>query len=238
MTNCTPLAILPQPNDASCGPTCLQAVYAYYGHALSLDRVIAEVESLESGGTLAVNLARHALRQGFDATIYTYNLEVFDPTWFAEPGIDLAERLAAQAEAKESVKLREATNSYLDFLSQGGVLRYRELTPQLIRWHLNHRRPILTGLSATYLYGCSREAAAGARLVNDDVRGVAQGHFVVLRGYDSDSRSVLVADPLHDNPRFESPYYQVGVHRVIGAILLGVLTYDANLLILTPPSAD
>jgi hypothetical protein len=46
---------------------------------------------------------------------------------------------------------------------------------------------------------------------------------------------VHVADPLQDNPRYGSHYYTVGMQRLLGAILLGVLTYDANLLVLEPP---
>jgi len=44
-----------------------------------------------------------------------------------------------------------------------------------------------------------------------------------------------VADPLEDSPRFEQRIYWLPIARVINAILLGVLTYDANLLILEPP---
>jgi hypothetical protein len=228
------LEILPQPDDSTCGPTCLQAVYAYHGRPEALARVIAEVEPLAAGGTLAVSLANHALARGWRALIYTYNLTVFDPTWFERPGVDLRERLETQARIKPDVKLREATGAYLRFLEQGGTLRMEELTPALIRRWLERERPILTGLSATYLYACAREVGE-KKLHFDDLAGVPQGHFVVLCGYDRDRREVLVADPLHDNPGFRVPSYWVGVERLIGAILLGVLTYDANLLVLEPP---
>src|SRR6185369_13364802 len=70
------LEILPQPDDITCGPTCLHAVYRYFGDVIGLDQVIEEVPQLETGGTLAVLLGCHALRRGYDATIYTYNLQV------------------------------------------------------------------------------------------------------------------------------------------------------------------
>jgi hypothetical protein len=226
------LEIQAQPDDSTCGPTCLHGVYRFYGDALPLPRVIREIAPLASGGTLAVQLACHALRRGYAATIYTYNLSIFDPTWF-ERDVDLPERLRAQAEAKEDPRIREATASYLEFLSLGGRVRFEELGTDLLRRFLEREQPILTGLSATYLYGCRRESGEEV-LVFDDVRGVPVGHFVILCGYDPETRRVLVADPLQDNPGFGSHSYEVGVNRVLGAILLGALTYDANLLLLEP----
>src|SRR5580765_1910367 len=71
--------ILPQPDDFSCGPTCLHALYRYYGEEISLDRIVAEVPMLESGGTLDVLLANHALARGYSAKVFTYNVQMFDP---------------------------------------------------------------------------------------------------------------------------------------------------------------
>jgi hypothetical protein len=61
---------------------------------------------------------------------------------------------------------------------------------------------------------------------------------VVLCGYAPKERRVLVADPLQDNPRYGVHYYWVHIQRVLGAILLGVLTYDANLLLVEPPGTQ
>ena len=90
----------------------------------------------------------------------------------------------------------------------------------------------MTGLSATYLYRCAREFGPNCDL--DDIRGVPAGHFVVLCGYDEKNRTVLVADPFLAHPFGPDHYYEVDAERVIRAILLGVLTYDANLLIIQP----
>jgi len=226
------LEILPQPDDTTCGPTCLHAVYAYYGDGMPLQQAIDQTHSLQGGGTLAVFLACHALARGYRATIYTYNLQVFDPTWFARPGVDLAERLRRQAEHKTSERLQLATAGYLEFIERGGQLRFETLHPGLIRRYLKRGVPILTGLSATYLYGSAREY--GPKSDFDDVRGDPSGHFVVLCGYEAEARRVAVADPLESNPMAPGRYYEIGIDRVIGAILLGVLTHDANLLIIEP----
>lgn len=230
------LQILPQPDPFTCGPTCLHAVYRYFGDDISLEQVIREAPQLEEGGTLAVLLACHALQRGYDATIYTYNLQVFDPTWF-EPGAPpLAERLHAQMLAKDLPKLQTATRAYLEFLELGGSIRMQDLTNDLIREYLSDSIPILTGLSATYLYRDAREY--GIHPEPDDIRGVPAGHFVVVCGDNREQRTVLVADPLLPNP-LPSPVedenlYVVDVDRLKCAILLGIVTYDANLLIIKP----
>jgi hypothetical protein len=228
------LEIQRQPDDATCGPTCLHAVYRYFGDDVALDDVITEVQQIEGGGTLAVTLANHALRRGYGALILTYNLTVFDPSWFEGRGRDLSEPLRAQARLKQDRKLAEATEAYLEFLRLGGELAMEDLTPGLLRRWLERDRPILTGLSATFLYRSPREIGSD-RLQEDDVRGVPTGHFVVLCGWDAEDRAVRVADPLEDKLRVQGHIYWVPVERVINAVLLGVLTYDANLLLLEPP---
>lgn len=223
----------PQPDDTTCGPTCLAAVYEYFGVSAALGEVIEAVPRLDDGGTLAVFLACDALRRGFRATIYTYNLQVFDPTWFAGPDVDIHAKLLRQAEEKSDAKLRRATRGYTEFLRLGGRLRFTDLTTRLVRGIIRRRLPILTGLSSTYLYRSRR--VHGPRDLPDDVRGSPCGHFVVLCGYHRQHRTVRIADPYLPNPvRRGELKYDVNIDRVIGAILLGVLTYDANLLVIQP----
>ncbi len=62
-----PIKILAQPDDSTCGPTALHAVYDSFGLELPLEQVIDEVHSLEDGGTLAVFLGQHAIENGFYA---------------------------------------------------------------------------------------------------------------------------------------------------------------------------
>ncbi len=225
------LDMMPQPDDVSCGATCLHAVYRHYGDALDLARLMREVEQLEGGGTLGVLLGCHALRRGYKVTLYNYNLAVFDPTWSALSSAELIDRLRQQMAVKQQRRLKVASRAYIEFMELGGEIRFSELSPKLIRRYVRGSIPVITGLSSTYLYQTAREY--GPRNDSDDVRGLPTGHFVVLCGYDMDSRDVLVADPYQANPR-KARYYEVGINRLICSILLGVLTYDANLLVITP----
>jgi len=222
------LAIQPQPTPSTCGPTSLHAVYNYYGDDIALDRVVSEVEMLEDGGTLSVMLATHALRRGYSAKIYTFNLTLFDPTWFdRERPVDLPARLREQARHKHGRKLQTATRGYIEFLKLGGEVCYEDLSSALIRRYLNKGIPLLTGLSSTYLYRESREMS---NQEPSDVAGEPQGHFVVLHGYNRELRQVAVADPWYPNPHSDAHHYMIGMERVVCSILLGIVTYDANLL--------
>lgn len=220
------LQILPQPDDETCGATCLHAMYNYYGESIDLDTIISEIPTWETGGTIAVLLGSHALHKGYKATIYTYNLHVFDPTWFHE-GADIREKLKLQLQHKFEPKIQWASQAYLRFLDLGGELRFEELDSNLLKRYLDRKIPILTGLNATYLYQCARE------LNNeyDDIRGTSMGHFVILSHYDDKEQRIHIADPLNSNP-FANQLYDVSIDRAINAIMLGILTYDANLLII------
>ena len=228
-----PVKILPQPDETTCGPTCLHSVYRYWGDDEPLEAVIERTGRLEHGGTFAVFLACDALRKGFHATIYTYNLNVFDPSWFMQRDVDIADRLRRQREVKMDYRLQHATAGYLEFLSLGGRLRFRDLSRALVHGALRRGLPIITGLSSTYLYRVRREY--GPDDEPDDVRGLPSGHFVVIAGYDSERRRLLVVDPYQANPYASNHEYWLSIDRVVGAVHLGIVTHDANLLIIHRP---
>lgn len=225
------ISIDSQPDDSTCGPTCLHAVYQYFQDPVDLKQIIQEVPSLEGGGTLGVMLANHALAKGYRCSIYTYNLMIYDPTWFL-PGVDLKSRLAARAAKITDPKQKLAIKQYIHFIEQGGKLYFQDLTRSLLRNFLKRNIPILTGLNSTYLYRTMR--VYGPKMQDDDIRGDVVGHFVVLCGYDKDEKTVMVADPYPGNPYSKDRMYAAELDRVIGAILLGVMTYDANFIIIEP----
>ncbi|WP_028388560.1 C39 family peptidase [Legionella fairfieldensis] len=233
------LTIHTQPDDESCGPTSLHAIYCYYGRNIKLDDVVKSVERSHSGGTLAPMLGKHALQHNFEAIIYINNLDVFDPTWFDTDQGDscqsiLTAKLKTQMKHKKDKASVQASKAYLEYLALGGQVRFRTLSVQLLKQYFQKNVPILTGLSATYLYRSSRERFIKGESIYDDIRGTPCGHFVVLCGYDDRKRLVVVADPHRENPISHDNYYKVSSNRLINAILLGVFTYDANLLIIQP----
>lgn len=228
--------IQPQPDDFTCGPTCLHAIYRFYGRTIPLADLIEAVPKTPSGGTADVYLANDALQRGYRVTIHTHNIRLFDPTWF-HPGVDIAAKLRAQSAFKGTQRpvFAQLTEAYLEFFRLGGQLRLTDLTSGFLRKHLQRGVPLLTGLSSTYLYRHPREYGDDDH--DDDVRGEPQGHFVVLCGYHGESRTVLVADPFEENPLAPGQHYEVALDRAIGAIMLGVLTHDASIVVIEPDSS-
>jgi hypothetical protein len=227
-----PIHIHAQPNDDTCGPTALHAVYSYFRESISLEEVIDDVHALENGGTLAVFLGLDALKRGYNARIHSYNLRVFDPSWEGLAPDILRKKLLAQTRFKESKRLHAACLAYARFIKLGGEIRFDDPTPALLQNYFDHDLPVLTGLSATYLYKSKREYSTGSGVsVFDDLRGKPMGHFVVLAGMKG--KQVSVADPFGGNPFSTDRLYEVHVGRLINSILLGIVTYDANLLIIS-----
>jgi hypothetical protein len=225
---------LMQPDDLTCGPTALLQLYRYYGHRPSLAEVIAETRRNPDGGTMAVFLGLSALAAGFQPALYSYNLRVFDPTWWALEPPALIEKLRRRARFVRSERRRQVLRAYVELLQAGGKVRFHELEKRLLVGLLRDGQPILTGLSATYLYRTPREY----REQYDDVRGEPAGHFVVISGYDPAGEAFLVCDPSRHSPFSPDGTYAVGVERLIASILMGEATGDAVLLVLGGPRRE
>ena len=75
-------------------------------------------------------------------------------------------------------------------------------------------------------------------LLDDDVAGDPVGHFVVISGYDRRGRRFTVRDPSAHAPTNRYGRVVVEAHRLINAIMLGDLTYDAVLLELWRPAPE
>ncbi len=159
---------------------------------------------------------------------------MFDPTWRELEKPALLDKLAQRKAVVRSDRLRRAITGYMDFLELGGAVRFAELTQRTLAKIIARRRPIITGLNATHLYRTPRELGEEY----DDIRGDPVGHFVVLSGYYPKSGRFLVRDPSTHIPFSRSGSYLVRPERLIAAILLGDITYDAVLLVVSPGKSN
>ena len=229
-----------QPDDTTCGPTCLRKVYDFYGVDVELEEVVDAIERNEDGGTLAVFLGMAAMRRGLRARIYTYDVQIFDPTWTELSPDAMIAKIRARSPYLTDPKRRGAAVAYVRFLEKGGELAFDELTPGLLKSIIDRGHPVLAGLSATYLYGFARERwdEVNGRLVDDDVAGEPTGHFIVVSGYEQWGQRLTVLDPSEHVPASDDGRLFVSAERLINSILLGDVTYDAVLLELWPADED
>lgn len=223
---------LRQPDDFSCGPTCIYKVLKGYGDPREFDAVAALVRRTDNGGTLGVFLGQAALELGYEATIYSYNLRVCDPTWSSLAPPQLADKLAARAAAVHEPKLKDSVDAYARFVRSGGQVRFDDLSIELLVSLLDGGHPVVVGLSATYLYQTPRENPITNGI--DDVVGEPEGHFLVVCGYRQQGRHFIVSDPYRGLPMTVTGTYEVGAQRLLNAILLGDVTYDGVLLVVAP----
>ncbi len=223
------LSVQPQPDDESCGITCLQAIYNYHGQKTPFDKLQSEIEHFNTGGTVGVNLARHAILYGYSAEIYTYNIKIFDPTWKNLGVKELSAKLKLRQKKSRSQKQKKIIGFYHDFLRKGGVLKFDDLNEALLDKLLAKNQPMICGLSATYLYQNMRETPNNEE---NDILGNPVGHFVVVSEWDPKSRHVTIHDPLRKNPISDTGTYRLPFVRFSNAVMLGILTYDENLLVI------
>ncbi|MEZ4873090.1 MAG: hypothetical protein R2827_12795 [Bdellovibrionales bacterium] len=64
--------------------------------------------------------------------------------------------------------------------------------------------------------------------IYDDIKANPRGHFVIL-GISGDLQKVTLADPMEGNPLTNCTEYEVDTQHFINALLIGVITYDANM---------
>lgn len=226
---------IPQPDDVTCGPTCLAQIYRFHGDRVPMASIVRSVRTNRDGGTLAVYLAIAARGHGYGVRLTSWNLRVFDPTWAGLGSDALRQRLKARARRVRDAKLRRALGAYAELLSLGGQVRFAlDLEPRLLTEPLDRGCPPLVGVSSTHLYRHVRERPRTN--VDDDLGGSPMGHFVVLAGYRDGGRSFDVRDPQREDTFRCGGRYRISWERLSSSLLLGDVTYDAELLELAPPA--
>lgn len=224
-----------QPDDVSCGPTCLSQVLAWHGAQHDIDALAGQLRRNADGGTQGVYLGRLALELGYRVRLYPFGVRIFDPTWWECEDEEIIELLDARAAALSDPGERDTVMAWADYLRAGGYLAFREPSPRVLTRALDLGRPLICGLNATWLY---REARTRRHDNQDDpIGGHAAGHFVVIRGYTGEGRHLHVNDPSPDAPFSKGTSagrYPLSANRLLHALLLGDGTGDAVLVEIWP----
>ncbi|MCB9691481.1 MAG: C39 family peptidase [Alphaproteobacteria bacterium] len=224
---------LVQPDEVSCGPTCLAAVLQFHGVDTDVARVRAKTPRNPDGGTFAPYLGRAAIAHGMRVCCHPFAVQVFDPSWWDLPHDEVARRLRLRTEGLKPGRLRRVHEAWLAYMMDGGDVELGELRTHRLTDALDAGHPLICGLSITWLYQEPRERPHDNQ--DDDIHGAPVGHFVVVTGYAEGGDSFFVTDPWPQPPfDREEGVYTVGRRRLTQAILLGDATHDAVIVEILP----
>jgi hypothetical protein len=224
-----PVPRLAQQDEVSCGAACLAQVLHYYGIEASQTELAERIRRTEEGGTLAVFIGLLAQDLGLRVRLHPLGLRHFDPTWWNLSRRAILQKLTARGEA---LGMSEELEGWITLLERGGKVGFGPLERQRLVRILARHRPVIAGLSATWLYRETRHDPSTNQ--PDDVAGQPVGHFVVVTGYERRGRRFLINDPYPDIPLGAEGVYTLPARRLITAILMGDATRDAVLLEIWP----
>lgn len=225
--------ITEQTTDYNCGPTVLSAVLNHFNIAVSPDEISNNLRYFtEEHGTFITCLGMYALEKNLDATIYTYDLDVFDLTW--NNGTDELlyhlNKMLLKCNTEDEMK-RLAIQYYIEFLKNGGHI---EICPDF-NFTFNNifskERAVIAGVSSQILYRGSR--------INDngdyDIYGKQEGHFIIAEPAVNASYMGIVdiSDPYGLKSKYGKLNYSITFDTFVQAVLQSTHTHDGAWLEIT-----
>lgn len=213
---CHVITVSAQPTDLSCGQTCLSMLMSCAGVTISPQEVMNDIplllnDSGEEWGTFGVDLAHWCMKKGYSATTYTFDSQLIHLPW---EHLSPAEIINALHTLKDTYVFdglgknltRSFIESYIRYLSNGGILIIRPFITVSLLHELLERGPFAALVTYNVLYGTGG--------------GKANTHFVVVYGC-TEEGNFLIADPWKDNGR-----KILEPERLISAIMSGQMTCE------------
>jgi len=220
-----PLEPVCQPDECSCGLSCLKMVLACHGRSFFHDDLNELTPPNPDIGLYDSHLGLAAIQLGFAATIYTYNYRIFHPIWNRLSRKDLMGKLATRQMCAMTPQQALAAELYIEFLRAGGELLFYPLSRELILAHFNRDLPLIAALDMSFLYDCMA--------FYDEFSEHRATHFVVLHGYNPEDNTFFISDPWYSIPLpNKNGQYYIDADRVINAIFLGQERNDSAIIVI------
>lgn len=226
------LNILPQINHQLSGAETLRGIYAYYGEDISMDDLVVSTTRFSNRRLRPLALAIDALERGYAVTVHCCDTRIFDLSWMGLVSSELKEKLEYHKSKADSVHLTQTFDAYIQILEKGGTIDLSEINRAVIRKAVELKAPIIAAVSATHLFHSKREYLDSKdRPVLDDAKGKTAGHLVAVTAWVG--KEITLHDPYLANPITGKAKYKVYISRLMRSILLGVLSYDAQMVVIT-----
>ena len=116
--------ILPQPDETTCGPTCLHAIYRYWQEDEPLSEVIARTGKSSRAARWPYSWRATPCARATAPRSIPITSTVFDPTWFTDPTVEIAHAAGLATRGQERLPAAVCDRRLPGIsLSLGGRLR-------------------------------------------------------------------------------------------------------------------
>ncbi len=212
-----------------CAPASFVSVMSYFGSTIDLEALIKKSSKSCKFRDWDYILGTLALKEGFDVTVHSRSLLIFDSTWFKLERINLMRNLRNQRSYLEEIskslpgfkRLEIEAKCAYKFLDSGGKIDFSPISKNLITGYLKQNLPVIATFTSQLIFGIPKETS----ISKDPIRGEPWKHTVVIKGYRGDS--FFVSDPARKGSTKEYPLQK-------DLLLDGIIRYDSNLVVISP----
>ncbi len=157
-------------------------------------------------GTWSPYIGIYAMKLGYNVEIFTYDVSLFDPTWFNLSNKSLIKKLKIAIKKIKDKDKKFGVRGYIDFLREGGKLTFKIPTKKILIKFLKKKIPPMAFVNSTAYYKRKRkDFKAGKR----SEFGEVGGHCIVISGYKNGK--FIVTDPNY----FKGGIYEVPEDKLI-----------------------
>ncbi|MBD3362355.1 hypothetical protein GF362_01395 [Candidatus Dojkabacteria bacterium] len=214
-------------DSSACGPSCLQAIYKYYGKDLKLKMILEDLHIDKDTSTYVSQLARHLNTNHLSTTLISSNPFVVSPDWKAKPKKVVIKELKEwilhhfNKGKVENIWIKEALY-LLFYLQEGGNLKISNITTDLIDKYLEDQNLILCCLAENWIWGKRKISKV---VEYDNIKGHVNGHFVIV--YDKNKGDYQISDPYPTSIENKEGLYAINKEELLTA----TLTWSHEILI-------
>ncbi len=195
-----------QETPYSCVPACLQQLFDYYHKQISQAEILCSLDRPERG--MSIPRAGLFLQEsGLDPLFITNNINIFDPAWFRLGNVMLIKNLKKRRKFLDKYS-QSLVDDYLKYLNNGGKIRFKTISPDLLVQYLSKGIPIMAELASTFIYKKSKSTKPGK--FDDGIKGDIEGHCVIISGFDINKHKFKIVDPDSKN----NPFSKKGIYWV------------------------
>ncbi|MFH0836749.1 MAG: C39 family peptidase [Candidatus Aenigmatarchaeota archaeon] len=180
--------------EMTCGPSCLQQIFAYHGKIVDLDDIIKILDKKKGfvlTGTSTWHLGFCADAFGYKSDVISYDVNIIDPTWMKLSKKELVKKITKRIILEKLSFSKTRLMAMQDYILYGGSYSFTMPSKDILLKYLKKKIPVIIRLCSTLLYNNSRIDWNSCKF--NDIKGYPFGHYVVVSGYENGH--FIITDP-------------------------------------------